>query len=286
MKILLVGSKGMQGHALTTVLSPQHNLIGFDLPALDIADLAAVKAAVFSCRPALIINAAAYTDVDGCETNVEQAFAVNAQGARNLAVVCSELDIPLVHISTDYVFDGTSSVPYKELDRPNPHSVYGKSKWQGEQFVRELCPKHYIVRTSWLFGEHGKNFVSTMLRLGRERDELGVVDDQMGSPTYTGDLAAAIRELVERHRTVGPAYGTYHVTNSGTCSWFELAREIFRQAGIGGVTVKPIKTEELGRPAPRPANSVLDNGAWLRQGFVPLRHYKEALQEYLQKIQE
>ncbi|MCL4439098.1 MAG: dTDP-4-dehydrorhamnose reductase [Firmicutes bacterium] len=279
MHILITGANGMLGHALTATLSQHHNLTGLDLPDVDITDLSALKSAVSSHRPDLIINAAAYTDVDSCETNIDLAFAVNATGPRNLAVVCSELNIPIVHISTDYIFNGTGTSPYKEGDTPNPQSVYGKSKLQGEQYIRELTNKHYIIRTSWLYGQHGKNFVDTMLRLGRERDEISVVNDQVGSPTYTVDLAGAISELI-----MEPAYGTYHITNSGICSWYDFTLEIFKQAGIEGVKVKPITTEELNRPAPRPRNSVLDNHMWQQMGKQPLRHYKEALKDYLQSL--
>lgn len=279
MHILIPGSNGMLGHALTAVLSKQHRLTGLDLPDFDITNLSAAKSIIASCHPNLIINAAAYTDVDDCETNENQAYAVNATGSRNLAAACNELDIPIVHISTDYVFEGTSPVPYKESDSPNPQSVYGKSKFLGEQRVRELCSKHYIIRTSWLYGEHGKNFVATMLRLAQERNELGVVNDQTGSPTYTVDLAQAIAELIAQ-----PAYGTYHITNSGTCTWYEFTLEIFSQAGIAGVRVNPITTEDINRPAPRPRNSVMDNYNWRQQGHQPLRHYKEALADYLKSL--
>lgn len=281
MHILITGSNGMLGHALTAALSQQHKLTGFDRPDFDIAQLASIQSVVASHHPDLIINAAAYTDVDGCETNVDRAFAVNALGPRNLAVVCNELNIPLVHISTDYIFDGMATTPYKEWDKPNPQSIYGKSKLLGEQYVRQLCTRHYIIRTSWLFGENGKNFVATMLRLAKERDEIGVVNDQTGSPTYTKDLAKAISEIIQQ-----PAYGTYHITNSGTCTWYQFAREIFRQAGIDKVRVKPIITEEINRPAPRPRYSVLDNYLWRLQGMRPLRHYKDALGDYLKSLTE
>lgn len=278
MHILIPGANGMLGHALTAVLSKQHTLTGLDLPDLDITDIFALKSAVSTHLPDLIINAAAYTDVDGSEVNVEYAFAVNATGLRNLAVVCRELDIPLVHISTDYIFDGAAASPYLESDTPNPQGIYGKSKLAGEQYVRELTAKHCIIRTSWLYGEHGKNFVSTMLRLAGEWDEIGVVSDQVGSPTYTRDLARAVSQLV-----VKPICGTYHVTNSGVCSWYEFTLEIFKQAGIEGVKVKPITTEALNRPAPRPKYSVLDNSKWIAAGMPPLRPYQDALKEYLER---
>jgi len=269
----------MLGYALSATLSQRHKLTCLDLPELDITDSYAVKYLALTHPPDLIINAAAYTDVDGCETNSAQAFAVNGLGPRNLAVVCNELNIPLVHISTDYVFDGTGDTPYKEWDKPDPQSVYGKSKLLGEQYVRELINKHYIIRTSWLYGDNGKNFVATMLRLAQERDEIGVVNDQAGSPTYTADLAEAISVLIKE-----PAYGIYHITNSGTCSWYEFTLEIFKQAGIEGVKVNPITTKEINRPAPRPAYSVMDNYIWRLQGKQPLRHYQEALADYLKSV--
>lgn len=279
MRAVIIGSNGMLGSILHRTLQKNYKVINIDLPHIDITKLALVKSVIASNSPDLIINAAAYTDVDGCETNIDQAFAVNAIGPRNLAVVCNELNIPLVHISTDYIFPGTSSTAYKEWDQPGPQSVYGKSKLLGEQYVRELTNKHYIIRTSWLYGENGKNFVSTMLKLAKEKEEIGVVNDQVGSPTYTGDLASAIAELITE-----PAYGTYHITNSGTCTWYEFTLEIFKQAGIQGIKVKPITTEEINRPAPRPRYSVLDNYIWRLHGKEPLRNYREALGDYLKSI--
>lgn len=279
MHIYIIGSKGMLGYALRTVLLQQHKVTGLDLPEFDFTVLPKLKSVLFNHQPDLIINAAAYTDVDGCENNIDHAFAVNALGPRNLAVLCNELNIPLVHISTDYIFDGTGNTPYKEWDRPNPLSIYGKSKLLSEQYIRELTNKYYILRTSWLYGENGKNFVDTMLRLSRELDEINIVNDQVGSPTYAVDLAQSISELI-----LEPSYGIYHITNSGTCSWYEFTLEIFKQAGIKGVKVKPITTKEINRPAPRPKYSVLDNYIWRLQGKKPLRHYKEALGDYLKSL--
>lgn len=274
--IIITGSNGMLGHALILALSQHYKITGLDLPELDITNLSAVLSTVSGIKPDIIINSAAYTDVDGCETNIDHAFAVNGTGPRNLAMACSELDVPLVHFSTDYVFDGLATTPRKETDLPNPQSVYGKSKLLGEQHVRQLTNKHYIIRTSWLYGENGKNFVKTMLRLAREKDQIGVVNDQQGSPTYTRDLAEAVAQLIQT-----PAYGTYHITNSGCCTWYEFTLEIFKQAGIDGVQANPITTEEINRPAPRPRYSVMDNYIWSSQGFKPLRHYTEALRDYL-----
>lgn len=281
MKIMIIGYKGMLGHDLKASLLNKYELINLDVPEIDITDLSSVKSTVSLHNAGLLINSAAYTDVDGCESNIDHAFSVNSLGPRNLAVVCNDLNIPLVHISTDYIFDGTSSVPYKEWDAPNPQSMYGRTKLQGERYVRELCSKHYIIRTSWLYGQNGKNFVATMLRLAKEKDEIGVVNDQIGSPTYTVDLAKAISELITE-----PAYGTYHITNSGVCSWYEFTLEIFRQAGIDNVKVNPITTQEINRPAKRPAYSVMDNYIWRLQGKLPLRNYKEALTEYLLSIKK
>lgn len=278
MRVLVTGSRGMLGADFIKVLTDRHELIGLDIEELDITDSNQTLKSLGEIKPEVVINCAAFTDVDGCETNIYHAFAVNETGPRNLAKACKELDIPLVHFSTDYVFDGTATVPYKESDTPNPQSIYGKSKLAGEQAIREITHKHYIIRTSWLYGENGSNFVRTMLRLSKEKDEIGVVNDQTGSPTYTGDLAKAVAELI-----MTPAYGTYHITNSGTCTWYEFTLEIFRQAGVNGVKVNPISTEELNRPAPRPRYSVLDNFNWRLQGFKPLRHYKEALTDYLAK---
>lgn len=276
MHILLTGSQGMLGHAFITLLSSNYRVSGYDLPELDITNLTTIKSNVLKIKPDIIINTAAYTDVDGCETDSDLAYSVNGLGPRNLAIVSNELNIPLVHFSTDYIFDGIGNSPYKEWDLPNPQSVYGKSKLLGEQYVRQLTNKYYIIRTSWLYGQYGKNFVKTMLRLAQEREELGVVNDQQGSPTYTGDLAIAVSRLIQTQ-----AYGTYHLTNRGSCTWYEFALEIFKQAGVNGIQVNPITTEELNRPAPRPKYSVMDNYIWRLQGFKPLRNYTEALREYL-----
>ena len=222
----------------------------------------------------MVINAVAYTDVDGCETERERAFAVNGDGVRNLALVTKEIGAKLVQVSTDYVFDGSKGVPWLEDDPVNPLSVYGSSKLKGEENAR-LNPDHLIVRTQWLYGLHGKNFVETMLRLGGERDEVAVVHDQFGSPTWTVDLSFAIRALLEKDRR-----GTYHAANAGVCSWCDFARAIFQEAGLK-TQVRPITTEELGRPAPRPLYSVLDCSKLTRDtGFVP-EEWRDALKKYL-----
>lgn len=277
MKIVICGAGGMLATDAAAVFTQQ----GYELTCLtrrdlDIGQIADVMRTMSELKPDVIFNAAAFTNVDGCEANPDGAYQVNAIGPRNLAIAANEIDASLVQISTDYVFGGTGSKPYREYDPVNPQSVYGKSKLDGEILVRNHCAKHYIVRTAWLFGVHGNNFVRTMLRLAREKGELAVVNDQVGSPTYTWDLAMAIATLIKK-----PTYGTYHLTNSGTCSWYEFAQEILRQAGLTGVPVKPITTQELNRAAARPKYSVLDNYMWKIEGYPPIRDYRDALSHYL-----
>ncbi|MFA5866599.1 MAG: dTDP-4-dehydrorhamnose reductase [Actinomycetota bacterium] len=274
MKILITGAEGQLGRDLVAALGGNHDLYPFDLD-LDITDGAAVWHKTQDIKPEIIINCAAYTDVDGCETNVDAAYLANAVGPQNLALAAKDLSVPLVTISTDYVFDGTKATPYDEFDTMNPAGVYGRSKMAGEILTRNICPEHYIIRTAWLYGRTGKNFVKTILKLAEERDELTVVDDQIGSPTYSVDLAGRIIELM----TTG-WYGTYHVTNSGNASWYEFAKEILKAVGKEGVNVRPMKTKDLDRPAPRPANSVLDNRMTRLRGLADLRDYHQALAAY------
>ena len=222
-----------------------------------------------------MVNAAAYTAVDDCETHFDEAYAVNAIGPKNLAIACKKQDIPLVHISTDYVFDGSKRTPLIETDKLGPQSAYGKTKLEGEKFIQENTDKYFILRTAWLYGLHGNNFVKTMLDLAETHDEITVVNDQIGSPTYSLDLAVAITNLLHSDK-----YGIYHVTNEGEISWYEFAKLIFELSNVD-VNVIPVSTEEFPRPAPRPHYSVLDNKKWNASGFVPMRDYKEALGSYL-----
>jgi dTDP-4-dehydrorhamnose reductase len=221
------------------------------------------------------VNAAAFTNVNECESKFDLAYKVNVLGTRNVAAACREADSALVYISTDYVFDGTKGSSYYEYDQTNPLSAYGKTKYLGEVYTRDILDKFYIVRTAWLYGYHGPNFVTTMLNLAKTNDTISVVNDQVGSPTYTVDLANAIAQLIKK-----PAYGIYHVTNSEYCSWYEYAREIFDIAGID-IEVKPVTTEEFPTPALRPEYSVLENYNWKMEGFPEIRSYKEALREYM-----
>jgi dTDP-4-dehydrorhamnose reductase len=274
MKILITGAYGMLGSDLREVLKNQE-LIVTGSKDLDITDEEKVVEFVCENSPELVINAAAYTAVDDCETHYDDAYAVNAIGPKNLAIGCNKLDIPLVHISTDYVFDGTKRTPLIEADKLGPQSAYGKTKLAGEEFIQENTDKYFILRTAWLYGLHGNNFVKTMLDLAENHDEITVVDDQVGSPTYSFDLAVAITNLLFSDK-----YGIYHVTNEGECSWYEFAKLIFELSNID-VKVVPVTTEEFPRPAPRPHYSVLNNKKWNSSGFVPMRTYQEALSEYL-----
>lgn len=275
--IVVAGARGMLGRDLTEMYGDEARAVYHE--EMEITDPVSVEKALKRHRPKVVINAVAYTDVDGCETETERAFAVNGEGVRNLALATREIGAKLVQISTDYVFDGSKGTPWLEDDPVNPLSVYGRSKLAGEENAR-LNPDHLIVRTQWLYGLHGKNFVETMLRLGADRKELSVVDDQVGSPTWTVDLCLAIRALVGKDLR-----GIYHAANGGSCSWRDFAAAVFRESGMA-VVVKPITTGELGRPAPRPLYSVLDCSKLARDtGFVP-EDWGEALKKYLRLRRE
>lgn len=271
--ILVVGHKGMLGQELMGVFGEAAR--GVDIEDIDITDMLSVQRVLVTLKPKVVINSAAYTDVDGCQTNAEQAMQVNGEGVGFLAMVSKEIGAKLVQVSTDYIFDGQKGSPYLEDDLASPLSVYGESKLAGEMNAW-FNPDHLIVRTQWLYGHGGKNFVETMLKLASERDELSVVDDQVGSPTWARDLALAIKALVDNGCS-----GTYHAANSGFVSWNGFAKEIFRLAGLD-VTVKPMSTEQLGRPAPRPLYSTLDCGKLIKDtGFSP-QPWQEALKRYLE----
>lgn len=278
MRILITGSNGMLGHDLTKVLENRHDLILTTSKTLDITDKEQVLDFIVEKKPDLVINSAAYTNVDGCEENQDMAYAVNGEGVRNLALACREIDSPLVHISTDYIFNGENTRPWVEDDEIGPISVYGKSKLQGEEAILEILDKYFIIRTAWLYGLNGGNFPKTMLELAKSHSEITVVYDEVGTPTYTPDLAKGISELIETDY-----YGIYHLTNSGSCSWCEFARYIFEIADVD-VKVIPVTAAEFARPAPRPHYSVLENRNWIKNGFEPLRDYKEAIKEYIRLL--
>lgn len=278
MKILITGSNGMLGHDLIEVLKDSHELVLTTSKTLDITDRDRTIEFIRQTEPDVVINSAAYTDVDGCEENQDLAYAVNGEGVRNLALGCKEVGCPLVHVSTDYVFDGTARSPIAEDGEIGPISVYGKSKLKGEEAIQEILDEYFIVRTAWLYGINGKNFPKTMLELSESHSEITVVYDEVGTPTYTPDLAYGISQLIETD-----LYGIYHLTNSGSCSWCEFARYIFEVAGRD-VNVIPVTASEFSRPAPRPSYSVLKNEKWVENGFEPLRDYKDAIKEYIELI--
>jgi dTDP-4-dehydrorhamnose reductase len=270
-RYLITGATGMLGRDLQAALEGRA-VTAFSHAELDITDLDAVNAAVAGHD--VIINSAAYTKVDDAETHEDLAYAINATGAANLAQTAAASGATLVQVSTDYVFDGTATTPYPEDAPRRPVSAYGRTKAAGEQLASELNPgRTLIVRAAWLYGAHGPNFAKTMLRLASDHDTVSVVDDQIGQPTWTLDLAHQIVALVD---AAAPA-GIYHATNSGEASWFEFAQAIFREAGLDPARVKPTDSSQFVRPAPRPAFSVLGHDGWGRIGLKPLRHWREAL---------
>ena len=320
MKILITGARGQLGSTLCSVLADDFQVIPATRAQFDITDLAATRVFIREAAPQAVIHPAAFTDVDGCETNKEKAFLVNAIGARNVAIATREIEAKLVFISTDYVFDGRKEGPYFEYDPPNPSSVYGWSKLMGEQMVMQQNPRSFILRISWLYGPHGKNFVKTMLSLAGTKEELQVVNDQRGTPTFAGDVARQIRTLIQTD-----SYGLYHCTSQGSCTWYEFALEIFKNAGyevrptpngsaylvpktqdlgsntqflipapssltpkpqpLKPITVRPVTTEQFPSPAQRPQNSVLDNFMLKIQGLDIMPPWQESLQKFLSEWQ-
>ncbi|MWC27296.1 dTDP-4-dehydrorhamnose reductase [Paenibacillus sp. MMS18-CY102] len=279
-RVLVTGANGQLGRELALWATAEVeglDIRGYGRDDLDITDLEQCRAVIKAFAPHAVIHCAAYTAVDQAEADPDGAFRVNATGTRNIALAAREVGAKLAYVSTDYVFDGTSAVPYNEYDRPNPRTVYGKSKLAGEELVRTLHDRHFVVRTSWVYGAYGANFVKTMVKVGAERGAVKVVHDQIGSPTYTFDLAAMLLELVRTD-----AYGVYHASNAGTCSWYEFAVAIFEESGLQ-VSTEPCTTEEFPRPAPRPAFSVMDHSAMRTNGLTPMRHWREALRDYLAK---
>lgn len=277
MKILVTGSKGMLAHDLIPVLKESHEIVAFDLEDLDITVRAQVKQTVRDLSPDVIINCAAYTLVDKAEEERDKAFLVNGTGVQNLALACHDANIPLCHVSTDYVFDGEKRTPYTPFDNTNPISVYGESKLAGEKYVQWIMNRFYIIRTSWLYGKGGKNFVSTILRIAKERPEIRVVHDQTGSPTSTVSLSRAIKRLVETD-----AYGIYHFTDEtgAGISWYDFAKEIVRLSGHDAKVV-PIPAVEYPLPARRPRYSVFDASLFpMVTGHEPVS-WKDALRDYL-----
>ncbi|ATX81415.1 dTDP-4-dehydrorhamnose reductase [Mariprofundus ferrinatatus] len=285
MKLLITGAKGQLGSELVR-LGSSHELFAVDYDQLDITDANAVINCINNFKPDAVINAAAYTAVDRAESDVEAAFAVNRDGPTNLARACGQSDIPLIHVSTDYVFDGSAQRAYIESDTVSPLGVYGQSKLAGEDAVRNLCRKHLILRTSWVFSPHGNNFVKTMLRLGAEREGLGVVADQFGKPTSAAEIARLILETLP---AAEGKWGTYHLAQPDRISWFGFAEAIFSEARRQGMELKvrevnAISTSDYPTPAKRPSNSEL-NCERLESVFgVSIRPWQKSLAEVIKEL--
>jgi dTDP-4-dehydrorhamnose reductase len=320
-KILITGSEGMLGKALMHSFKTDGiKAIGADIKSnknpLDITSAGNTAGFIKNTHPDIIIHTAAYTDVDGCEKTPEKAYAINAEGTKNIAQSAKNMGCFLIYISTDYVFDGKKTGPYNEKDKPGPISVYGKSKLLGEEAIKDILDKYLIIRTSWLFGENGKNFVDTIIKQAESGKSLKVVDDQTGCPTYTQDLALAIKSLSLRgprvkrggrsnpksifnlmiaNLSLGIHLGTPHrgtpskvegppatlnITNSGSCSWYEFAKEILKLKGIKGIDITPVSSSEMPRPAQRPKMSVLDNSEYIKLFGKPLPSWQNALERY------
>lgn len=278
MKIVITGAGGQLGYDLKRVLNPMHEVVAWDKAQLDVSQEHEVREMLLYERPDVVVHAAAYTNVDKAEWEKESAYQVNAMGALHIAKACETFGAKLVYVSTDYVFDGTKDIPYDEKDAPNPLNVYGHSKHLGERFVAMTCAKHFIVRTSWLYGMKGTNFVTKVLEKARVNPTLSIVDDQFGSPTYCLDLAIFIRELIETDR-----YGLYHASNEGVCSRYEFARYILQAAGMAHVFVNSVPTD-LFPPAPaaRPMYTAFAHKAMRDNGFTPMRDWQSALDFFLQ----
>ncbi len=281
MRVLIIGSRGQLGTDLLEAF-PDCQVVASTSEEMDITDEAAVQQQVAFTAPDLVMNTAAFTRVDECEREQEKAFQVNALGPRHLALACKRWDIPLVHISTNYIFDGEKNVPYKEEDCPRPLNAYGISKLAGELFLRSTWDKHYIIRVSGLFGltpsrMKGTNFVEAMIRLGSKGSPLRIVCDESLSPTYTLDAAKRIRQIVEK-----AGYGIYHVSNEGSCTWFDFAKEIFLQCGLE-VKLESVTAAEYGAPAKRPKDSSLDCQKLRSAGVEPMPPWQKALKDYLQR---
>lgn len=285
MKVLVTGVKGQLGFDCLNELTKRgHEAIGVDIEEMDITDNIAVHSFIKRINPEAVIHCAAWTAVDAAEdkNNIQKVRAVNADGTRNIAEVCKELGCKMMYISTDYVFDGQGEEPWKaDCKDYKPLNVYGQTKLEGELAVSELLQKYFIVRIAWVFGVNGNNFIKTMLKVGKTHDKLTVVNDQIGTPTYTFDLARLLADMVETEK-----YGYYHATNEGGyISWYDFACEIFRQAGYSTV-VEPVTTEQYGiSKAKRPFNSRLDKSKLIENGFEPLPIWQDALERYLKEIE-
>lgn len=274
-RILITGASGQLGSDLSNLLKDNYTVFSFNSNELDVANQKQVGKIFNEIKPDIVIHSGAYTSVDLAETEIEKAFKINAFGTRNVAIESNRWKSKLVYISTDYVFDGTCKNPINEFTPVSPINVYGKSKLEGENFVKDFSDLYYIVRTSWVFGSNGKNFIKTMLKLSESKKEINVVNDQFGSPTYTKDLVAVIYDLINSE-----SYGTYHVSNTGSCSWFELANYIFEQT-CKDIKVNAVPSSDFPQVAKRPNYSVLDHMSLRLNNVNPPRHWKEAVRDFL-----
>ena len=281
MKVLVTGAKGQLGTDLMNELEKRGiESIGVDVQEMDITDREACMRVISESKADAVIHCAAYTAVDAAEDNVDLCRKINGEGTRNVALACQATGAKLMYISTDYVFDGQGTRPWEPDDNRSPLNVYGQTKYEGELAVEELVEKFFTVRIAWVFGVAGKNFIKTMLRLGKERGAVSVVDDQVGSPTYTYDLARLLVDMIQTDY-----YGRYHATNEGFCSWYEFACEIFRQAGMDEVKVTPVSSDQFPVKAVRPANSRMSKAKLEENGFEPLPTWQDALGRFLKEIE-
>lgn len=279
MKVLVTGANGQLGYDIIKLLDSEGiEFLGTDRESLDITNEEQVKRVISDYNPDAVIHCAAYTAVDKAEDEKKLCYSVNVLGTKYVAEACKDINTKMIYISTDYVFDGEGDKPFEVTDKPNPINYYGQTKYEGEVEVQKILDKYFIVRISWVFGSNGNNFVKTMLRLGKERDEISVVADQIGSPTYTPDLAKLLVEMVKTDK-----YGVYHATNEGYCSWYEFACEIFKQVGID-TKVIPIKTEDFPTGATRPKNSKLSKKNLQLAKFKQLSGWKKSLSYYLREF--
>lgn len=280
MKVLVTGTKGQLGYDVVNELTGRGiEAVGVDIEEMDITDADSVNRVIAQAAPDAVIHCAAYTAVDAAEDNVELCRRVNVDGTQNIANICKKLDIPMIYISTDYVFDGEGERPWEPDDERTPLNVYGQTKYEGELAVQNTLEKYFIVRIAWVFGVNGKNFVRTMLNLAKTHDHITVVNDQFGSPTYTYDLARLLVDMVLTDK-----YGIYHATNEGICTWYEFACEIFRQAGVK-VEVEPVSAKQYQARAKRPSNSRMSKDKLDKNGFKRLPSWQDALGRYLKEIE-
>lgn len=280
MKLLVTGKTGQLGHDVCKELEMRgHEVIGTGSADMDITNADAVREVLYRNRPDMVIHCAAYTAVDNAEEDEETCRKVNVDGTENIARICRELGVGMLYVSTDYVFSGIGNRPWKPEDKAEPLGVYGLTKYEGELAVKQYLEKYFIVRVSWIYGIYGKNFVKTMLRLGEERGAVSVVDDQIGSPTYTKDLAVLLADMAESRK-----YGIYHASNEGVCSWYEFACQIFTEAGMNHVKVTPVDSASFPTKAKRPNNSRMDKGKLTENGFSLLPSWQDALHRFMKEL--